>query len=389
MSVIATGPVAVRGLGLATPLGLGREATIAAWERGDRAPRPAPFPTDGLLRHDVAIVPDFKPRKQLPDRKAVKLMSREAQLLVYAAVDAGGVDVAEQLGVAPERFGAFAAAGYEVTPLDEVLEMFRASRDPADPGRLSLERLFAEGRDAYNPLSPLKTLPNMALYHAAITLGLRGPHVALGSSAAAGLAALQAGVDAVRQDRADAALVGGTDAQVELYRLHYLEEAGALAGAAPGEGAAALILGAGDTGVTVAAVGLAQEPVAGPIPAESYSRIDDGGATRARLYRDTLVAAQEAGAPLPDLVLADLWGQPARDADERAAVAEALYEAGARGGAPIAGSRERLGQLGAAHGVTDVALAGCLLECGEADCALVTASGPAGDLGAAVLWRRS
>ncbi len=384
--MISVGPVAIRGLGLATPLGLGVQDTVDAWIAGTSAPRPADFPTDGLSRSDVATVPGFRPRKQLPDRKAVKLMSREAQLLVYAAVEAGSTNVTAALGVEAERFGAFAAAGYEVTPLGEVLDMFRDSRDLSDPARLSVTRLFAEGRDAYNPLSPLKTLPNMALYHAAITLGLRGPYLALGSSPAAGLAALQGAVDAVVEGRADAALAGGADALVELYRLHYLEEAGVLAGAAPGEAGAAIILGPDVAGsVMVAAVGLGQEPVAGPDPAEHYSRIVDGGDTRAALYLATLQAAVTAGAPLPDLVIADLWGQPDRDQHERAALSEALGGAEAT----ILSTRERLGQLGAAHGLTDVALAAAFIERGDAACALVTAGGPAGDLGAAVLWGRT
>lgn len=386
MSVVSSGPVAIRGLGLASPLGLGLDATMDGWTSGARAQRAPDFPMDGLSQSDVATVPGFRPRKQLPDRKAVKLMSREAQLLVYAAVEAGTADAPSALGVAAERFAAFAAAGYEVTPLEEVLDMFRASRDPADGTKLSLQRLFTEGRDAYNPLSSLKTLPNMALFHAAITLGLRGPHLALGSSAAAGIAALQGGVDSIREGRADAALVGGTDAQVELYRLHYLEEAGALAGAAPGEGAAALVLGEGPGSVCIGAVGLAQEPVSGPVPAEHYSRIDDGGGTRARLYRDTVRAALEMGAPPPDLVFADIWGLPPRDADERLAITEALHVAGVREGCAVEASRERLGQLGAAHGLTDVVLAAASIQRGDARCALVTASGAAGDLGAVVLW---
>jgi len=388
--VITVGPVAIRGLGLATPLGLGVKDTVDAWVAGTSASRPADFPTDGLSRSDVATVPGFRPRKQLPDRKAVKLMSREAQLLVYAAVEAGSVKATAALGVEAERFGAFAAAGYEVTPLGEVLDMFRDSRDLSDPTRLSVARLFAEGRDAYNPLSPLKTLPNMALYHAAITLGLRGPYLALGSSPASGLAALHGAVDAMVDGRVDAALAGGADALVELYRLHYLEEAGMLAGAAPGEAGAALVLGPDAPGaVASAAGGLGQQPVAGPEPAEHYSRIVDGGDTRARLYVATMQAAITAGAPLPDLVIGDLWGQPDRDEHERTAVSVALAEAGASGGAPILCTRERMGQLGAAHGLTDVALAASLIERGDATCALVTAGGAAGDLGAAVLWGRS
>jgi|GEM_PF-1904745 len=362
----------VAGVGVASPLGLGWHASVDGWLRGASGLRP--FSKDGLELAQAGVVPDFRPRKQLPDRKAVKLMSREAQLLVYAAVEAcGGTDPAQRLGVDPERIGGFAAAGYEVTPLGEVLDMFAGSRDPLDPSRLSLDALFSTGRAAYNPLSPLKTLPNMALFHAALTLGLRGPHLALGSSPAAGLAALAGAVDALDDDTCDYAVVGGADAQVELFRLHYMEEAGVV-GSRPAEGAAALLLGdAGD--VEILAVQLGQEPPAGPMPGEAYSVVSDGGARREALYRRVV---EQAGCAV-DLVIADLWGLPQRDGFERRAVTTVMPEG------PILATRPRLGHMGAAHGLFDVALAVALIQRGEAKCVLVTAGGSAGDLGAVVL----
>lgn len=369
------------GAGVASPLGLGLSASVQAWMTGETGLRPSPLPTEGLSSPEAGVVPDFRPRKQLPDRKAVKLMSREAQLLVYASVEACGVDVVARLGVAPERFGAFAAAGYEVTPLGEVLEMFRRSRDSGEPRALSLERLFSEGRHAYNPLSPLKTLPNMALFHAGMSLGLRGPHLALGSSPAAGLAALSGAVDALGDGTCDHALVGGTDAQVELYRIHYLEEAGVLAGAAPAEGAAALHLAATGAGVRIGAIGLAQERPTGPLPGEHYSAVADDGEARRRLYSQVVEEAREGGAPPVDLVIGDLWGLSARDEVERGALTHAL------GGSHVSilATRPRTGHMGAAHGLFDVALAAELIGRGEGSCALVTAGGSAGDLGAVVL----
>lgn len=370
---------AIRAAGLATPLGLGRAATLSAWA-GD-ATGIGPHADPALPA--VASVPGFRPRKQLPDRKAVKLMSREAQLLVYAAVEACGTDVAERLGIPAEDIGAFAAAGYEVTPLDEVVDMFDASRDPDAPSRLSLPRLFAEGRHAYNPLSPLKTLPNMALFHAALSLGLRGPHLALGSSPAAGIAALSGAVDAIADGTCSHALVGGTDAQVELFRIHYLHEAGVTA--APGEGAAALLL-APDGPVRVAAVGLAQEPPAGPGVRGDYGE-GASAAVRGALYRRLL---EEAGLDGVDLIHGDFWGTPTgphpgganvRDAAERSALATLPRFVDAT----VLGSRPRLGHLGAAHGLVDVALAAAAIEAGAASSALVTAGGSAGDLGAVVL----
>ncbi|MCO4769321.1 MAG: hypothetical protein KDA24_04770 [Deltaproteobacteria bacterium] len=379
------------GVGVASPLGLGLEASMEGWLSGASGLAENPLPHEGLSDHLAGIVPGFRPRKQLPDRKAVKLMSREAQLLVHAAVEAcGGTDVIERLELEAQRVGAFAAAGYEVTPLDEVLEMFRRSREPEEPTKLSLERLFTVGRDGYNPLSPLKTLPNMALFHAATALGLRGPHLALGSSPAAGLAALSGAHDALADDLCDHALVGGTDAQVELYRIHYLEEAGVLAGSSPAEGAAALLLAAApdaESPVRIVAVGLAQEPPAGPVPGDHYSSVSDRGETRTGLYTRVLEEAWDGGAPPVDLVVADLWGLPTRDAAERSALATVLSHAGTD--APILSTRPRTGHMGAAHGVFDVALACELLRRGDGQCALVTAGGSAGDLGAVVLHKVS
>ena len=185
-----TGP-SIRGVGLACPLGLGRESCLEAWmgrdgsvftQANDR------WPTEGFPRPDAGLVPDFVPRKQLPDRKAVKLMSREVQLGVFAALEAsGGRDVVARTGIDPRRFGAYAAAGYEVSSLEDHEAMLAASRDPDQLGRLSVSRLMTEGRDLLSPIAPLRVLPNMGLFHAGVTLGLRGPHLALGSSPAAGL----------------------------------------------------------------------------------------------------------------------------------------------------------------------------------------------------------
>jgi hypothetical protein len=306
-------------------------------------------------------------------------MSREAQLGVWAAVEAAGLDAPSRLGLDPERFGAFAAAGYEVTDIEDVIEMLAASRSEGASDRLDLSRLFRDGVHRMNPLAPLKTLPNMALFHAALTLGLRGPHASLGSSPAAGLAALDAAREALSQGEADAALVLGTDAQVEHFRVHYMAESGALPASVPGEAGAALIVRR-DGGPVIRSIGLGQEPTAGTEPREHYLRIADFGERRAALYRETLDAAFDAGAPPVDLVLADLRGIEERDASELAALRESVPVDVRR-----RSTRAQQGDLGAAHGLADVALAALLVRAGHARSVLVTAGGYAGDLGAAVV----
>jgi hypothetical protein len=337
--------------------------------------------TSGFPRADAGLVPGFVPRKHLPDRKAVKLMSRESQLAVFAAVEAGGgTNLPASAGLPATEVGAFAAAGYEVSNLSDSEGMLAASRDPQDPSRILLHRLFGEGRDVYNPLSPLKVLPNMPLFHAGLALGLQGPHLCLGSSPAAGLAALGEASESIARGECRAALVLGSDAQVEEFRAQLLVEAGVTPSLAPAEGAAALILGPTNSDTkssvpspVIVAWDAAQEPF------EAYGRCSDAGATRAALYSRVL----EQSGPV-DLCLADLWGDPAHDVPELFALGrQAAIE-----GAPQT-SRNRLGWLGAAQGLTDVAIAAELVRRGRAQRVLITASGLTGDVAAVLIEGRT
>ncbi|MEE2829336.1 MAG: beta-ketoacyl synthase N-terminal-like domain-containing protein [Myxococcota bacterium] len=366
----------VLSTGLVTPLGLGREATTSGWWQGRCGLAPCDrWDTTGFPRQDAGAVPAFHPRKNLPDRKSVKIMSRESQLAVYAAVEAcGGTDVVERSGIPAEDFGSFAAAGYEVSSLQDSEAMLAASRDPTKPGRLDVDRLFREARFLYNPLSPLKVLPNMALFHAGVTLGLRGPHLSLGSSPAAGLAALGEAVESLKAGHCSAALVLGSDAQIDEFRAQLLVEAGVVPRLAPGEGAAALFLGHPDrdpAAPRVVAWEIGQEPVG-----DGYGDVLDDGDTRSRLYEGVL---ERASGPI-DLCLADLWDDPERDAAEH----RALQGLSSLTAAPRT-SRPALGWLGAAQGLVDFALAAESLRAGRASRALVTASGLAGDIAAVVL----
>lgn len=366
----------IASVGLATPLGLGREATLKAWEDGASGLRPNDrWPADSFPRSDAGLVCGFSPRKQLPDRKAVKLMSREAQLGVYAAVEAaGGTDACQRLHVPPYRFGAWAAAGYEVSALQDHIDMLAESRDPDDPSKVSVPRLFGPGRDAYNPLAPLRILPNMALFHAGAALGLQGPYLALGSSPAAGLAALGEATEALVHSEADAALVLGADAQVEEFRAQMLVEAGVVPTLAPGEGAAALLLLPDGDGPTVLAWGVGQEPTK-----EGYGDVTDGGRFRGELYERVVSAA---GGDI-EVCIADFWAEGEGECDET--------ERGAlpTGGYQVVSSRQRTGWMGAAQGLFDAALAAEYVRTGRAERVLVTASGLAGDVAAVVIGRPS
>lgn len=360
---------------MACPLGLGRELSLSAWQRlrtGDRESESAlvpndRWPTEGFPRSDAGLVRGFNARKQLPDRKATKLMSRESQLAVYAAVEAaaGGA----LAGVPPERSGAFATAGYEVSSLSESEAMLAASRREGDPTKLSLSRLFGEGRDSYNPLSPLKTLPNMPLFHATSTLGLSGPHLSLGSSPASGLVALGEASDALAEGECDRALVLGSDCQLEEFRAQLLVEAKIIPRLAPAEGAVALVLGGDPASSEKIPAGPRARLIAWDSGQQSPGADED---LPAEIYSDLIERSGQ-----PDLVFSYLWGLPEANEPERAL----LRELGAR----VLCTRPMLGWMGAAHGLLDIALAVAEIESGQARRVLVAARGLLGDIAAVML----
>ena len=360
---------------MVSPLGLGREESISSWRdlhsgTGETTSALLPnkrWPTEGFPRRDAGLVVGFNARKQLPDRKATKLMSRESQLAVYAAVEAGAGDALD--GVPAEDIGAFATAGYEVSSLPESEAMLAASRREDDPSRLSLAKLFGEGRDCYNPLSPLKILPNMPLFHATSTLGLRGPHLSLGSSPASGLVALGEASDALADGDCERALVLGSDCQLEEFRAQLLVEAQIVPSLAPAEGAVAMVLGRSPTPSTKAAACPSARLVAWE--AGQQSRVA-GKDLPAELYSGLIEASGQ-----PDLIFSYLWGLPDTEESERTL----LRKLGTR----VVCTRPMLGWMGAAHGLLDVALGVAEIEAGNAQRVLVTARGVLGDIAAVML----
>ncbi len=256
--------IVVTGIGLVTPLGTGREASVAGWRSGVSAVGPIrAFDTSQFPWPAGAEVGDFDPRK-LPDRKAIKLMSRSARLAVAAAGDALA-DAGTGAVTDGARCGLFGAAGYEVPEMGDVVGMMAGSRvedpglDAPAPGSgrvpLSLHRLFTSGRDQMNPIDALKVLPNMALAHVAITYGIKGVNASLGPFGASSLSCVAEAARAILRGSCDCALAGGTDSQVNPFLLSYLGTRGLLSptgscrpfaddrdGTVPGEGSAFFFL---------------------------------------------------------------------------------------------------------------------------------------------------
>ena len=201
--------VAVTGIGLVCPAGVGLDAALARLAQG---PLEATLPAEEALPGPPVLrVPDdFDPKRHARRRKDLKLMARANQLAVGAARLA-----VEDAGLADADLrdaGLFLGVGLEPGSLDDIVQPVAHSLD-AD-GRIDLDRLVDEGMSWMHPLSSLKTLPNMSVAHVSIVLGLMGPSHALCAGPDAGMRAVREGALALLDGRAPIALVGAADSKV-------------------------------------------------------------------------------------------------------------------------------------------------------------------------------
>lgn len=249
--------VAVTGLGVVSPLGNTPEELAAALSDG-RSGLSESSELQHLPESVAGVVGKVPIRAWLKRRKDRKLMARASEL----ALSAAGPALGEYSGDRVE-LGLFLGVGRE--PPDDG-ECEGALAAAAVDGKLDPVRLAGRGRDLYPPLLPLKTLPNMALAHISINLGVMGENGAWTGEEGAGQRAVVAGMQAVLEGRTDAALVGGADSLVDLGSARDRLRLGH--SGPPGEAAAVLLLetvaGAQARGATIHAllsVGASGDPL--------------------------------------------------------------------------------------------------------------------------------
>ena len=172
--------VVITGLGIVSPIGVGREQIWDAISARRSGVRPlAQLAAAGWIAPWGGEVTGFEPKEFIQPRKSIKIMSREIQLASAAAEmawqDAGLAEAA----IDPDRFGVIGAAGLLYCELDELREPFKAwiAHEEFDVHRWS-KRAMGE----MYPLWLLKYLPNMPACHVGIRYDARGPNntIALG-----------------------------------------------------------------------------------------------------------------------------------------------------------------------------------------------------------------
>ena len=199
--------VVITGIGLACPLGLGREAVWSAVERGESGVRQLPWLKEAKFPIPIGgEVPDFEPKQYVKPRKSLKVMCRETQL-AFAAAELACQDAGlDQSAPDPERLGVVVGTNVYRSELPEIQELYRKAQVE---GEFDFSRWGEAMKELY-PLWMLKYLPNMAACHVGIYRDARGPNNTIVEGDVSGLLAIIEAHDVIARGHADVMLTGAT-----------------------------------------------------------------------------------------------------------------------------------------------------------------------------------
>jgi 3-oxoacyl-[acyl-carrier-protein] synthase II len=206
--------VVITGLGIVSPIGVGREQiweSISTRRSGVRAVKS--LQDAGWIAPWGGEVLDFEPKEYIQPRKSIKVMSREIQLAAAAAEMAWQDAGLAEANIDPERFGVIGAAGLLYCELDELHRPFEEWSKQED---FDIHRWSKLAMGEMYPLWMLKYLPNMPACHIGIRYDARGPNNTIAEGDVSSLLAVAEAADVIRRDHADVMIVGGTGSRINI-----------------------------------------------------------------------------------------------------------------------------------------------------------------------------
>jgi 3-oxoacyl-[acyl-carrier-protein] synthase II len=334
-----SGRAAITGIGAVTPLGVGVAPLHERWARGECA-----------IEDGTATCRDFDPGDVL-SRKESRRMHRSVQLAIMACDEAVSMAWGGELPYAPERVACVLGVAFGGTEL--VCEQY-----------LTHEQ---SGADAVWTLTVPVGMGNAAPAVLAIRHGFRGSSGSVTSACAASAQAIGDGLRMLREDVADAVIVGGTEAPVTDFLQAAFLQAGALSptgvsrpfdgrrdGFVMGEGSGILVLEREDRALARRANVLGHlAGFASTTDGYHLTAPDVDGAMCAAAIRGAL---DDAGVGVEDVAYVNAHGTSTRSNDraETAALKRALGDHAYR--VPISAPKSVLGHsIGAAGAIEAIA----------------------------------
>ncbi len=193
--------VAVIGIGVVTPLGIGRDAFFDRLLAGESAEAPiSSFDAARFPSKRAAEVKDFSPTDFISPRNARRMdrLSQMAAASARMALDDAGITV--DAGNR-DRIGILLGTAFGST---EVATGFAGT-------------MFTEGPRFVSPLQVPNTVMNAPAGHAAIELGVRGVNATVNHREASAETAIAHAASEIRKGRADVMLAGGAEILSEFF----------------------------------------------------------------------------------------------------------------------------------------------------------------------------
>ncbi|MCE5267255.1 MAG: beta-ketoacyl-[acyl-carrier-protein] synthase family protein [Planctomycetaceae bacterium] len=218
----------ITGMGLISPLGNTPEALWEALSTGRSGVGPLSFDAERTMpvhfgaeaRHFTGGIDDFGPlekEQKKAIRKALKMMCRECQIGVAAALLALNHAGLKPGATDPERSGISFGTDYMLSAPEDFSEAIAKCRD--GDGQFDFPRWGAEGISKMEPLWLLKYLPNMPASHLAIYTDFRGPNNSLTMREAAANAAIGEAHEIISRGHAEIMLVGATGTRLHSMKM--------------------------------------------------------------------------------------------------------------------------------------------------------------------------
>ena len=306
-----------------------------------------------------------EPAKLLPDRKLMKVISRQDIFGINAAVQAvqhSGLlsyrDTLDSVDEFNEKTAVFVGSpGNKYYQQYDFLPLVAESNGDM---KQFAERLF----DEVHPMWLLRILPNNVLAYTGITYGFRGVNHNVTNHAVSGTQAMIEAYHAIKQGQASRAVVVSYDVGTEPQALYYYEKLGVISktdlrpfdsahdGTILAEGAAAVILES-EAAVNARQAKCYAEIVAGGSATEASSlfSIEAGGEQLASLIQRTLdsqgISPSDVG-----LVVAHGNGNPKSDISE----AKAVHTVFGDYAVPLTAFKWSMGHTLCASGILDTVL---------------------------------
>jgi len=308
---------------------------------------------------------DFQPAKMLPDRKLLKVISRQDVMGINASVQA-----VEHSGMIPWRDAlpcrqAFDdnTAIYVGSPGNKYYQQYDflplVAKTDGDMKQFA-EQLF----DEVHPMWLLRILPNNVLAYTGMAYGFKGPNHNVTNHVVGGAQAILEAYHAIKSGQAERAVVVAYDVGVEPQALFYYDRLGVVSsrhlkpfdkehdGTLLAEGAAALVLES-EASVKARSATCYGEIVGGLSASEATGlfSLDGEGKPLARLIQRTLDEAQLAPA---DIAMVTAHGNGNIKSDDSEALA--IRDVFSANSVPVTAFKWSMGHTLCASGVLDAVL---------------------------------